>query len=134
MIEHSAGGLVVRGDEILMIRDRFSRWTFPKGHIEGDETEAQAAIREVVEETGVRAAVDFEVGQMRYALPNGNEKQVTYYRMSFLGGEITPLRTEILDARWTSLAEAQALVESRGYPGYLALMRRALDREGSHFS
>ena len=39
--------------QFLLIRDPYSNWGLPKGHIEGGETAAQAALREVEEETGL---------------------------------------------------------------------------------
>lgn len=45
-----------RGDEaldFLLIRDPYNNWGLPKGHIEGGETPAEAALREVSEETGL---------------------------------------------------------------------------------
>ncbi|HEX2203902.1 MAG TPA: NUDIX hydrolase [Longimicrobium sp.] len=57
VVETSAGGVIYRwrGEEahILLIRDRYSHWGFPKGHLEGEETAADAALREVEEETGL---------------------------------------------------------------------------------
>jgi 8-oxo-dGTP pyrophosphatase MutT (NUDIX family) len=37
----------------LLIRDSYNNWGFPKGHLEGDESPAQAALRETAEETGL---------------------------------------------------------------------------------
>jgi 8-oxo-dGTP pyrophosphatase MutT (NUDIX family) len=55
--ETSAGGVVFRRDGartlVLLIRDRHNNWGFPKGHIERGEEPAQAALREVREETGL---------------------------------------------------------------------------------
>lgn len=53
----AAGGIVVndRG-EWLMIR-RNGRWDLPKGHVEPGESMEVCAVREIVEETGVRAEV-----------------------------------------------------------------------------
>lgn len=53
----SAGGVVVRHGDcplFLIIRDSYKNWGFPKGHIEPGEAAADAALREVNEETGVR--------------------------------------------------------------------------------
>ena len=52
--QHSAGGLVVRGKEILLIElDGGRRWQLPKGHLEAGESVLDAAHREVLEETGI---------------------------------------------------------------------------------
>ena len=59
--EYSAGGVVIHRQagesRCLVIRDGHRNWGFPKGHIEPGETAERAAIREVVEETGIREPV-----------------------------------------------------------------------------
>jgi 8-oxo-dGTP pyrophosphatase MutT (NUDIX family) len=57
-LEVSAGGIVFRrlpgeGAKYLLIRDSYNNWGFPKGHLEGNESPAEAAIRETAEETGL---------------------------------------------------------------------------------
>jgi 8-oxo-dGTP pyrophosphatase MutT (NUDIX family) len=56
--ETSAGGVVFRRDpegraRYLLIRDSYRNWGFPKGHLEPGEPPADAARREVAEETGL---------------------------------------------------------------------------------
>src|SRR2546429_747130 len=58
----SAGGVVLRrGPEgqpsFLLIRDSYRNWGFPKGHLEPGEPPADAARREVAEETGLKDLV-----------------------------------------------------------------------------
>ena len=61
-LEVSAGGIVFRrvpgeGARYLLIRDSYKNWGFPKGHLEGSESPAEAAARETAEETGLRHLV-----------------------------------------------------------------------------
>jgi 8-oxo-dGTP pyrophosphatase MutT (NUDIX family) len=57
--EHSAGGVIMRSTNhpeqplVLLIRDSYDNWGFPKGHIEPGEPTDHAAVREVAEETGL---------------------------------------------------------------------------------
>lgn len=52
----AAGGVVRNGaDEVVMIC-RNGRWDLPKGHREENESMAECAVREVAEETGVKAS------------------------------------------------------------------------------
>ena len=57
-IEVSAGGVVYRREpsgavRYLLIRDPYAHWGLPKGHLEDEETPAEAALRETAEETGL---------------------------------------------------------------------------------
>jgi 8-oxo-dGTP pyrophosphatase MutT (NUDIX family) len=61
-LEVSAGGIVFRrvpgeAPRFLLIRDSYNNWGFPKGHLEGDESPAEAALRETAEETGLARLV-----------------------------------------------------------------------------
>jgi 8-oxo-dGTP pyrophosphatase MutT (NUDIX family) len=58
-LEVSAGGIVFRripgeAPRYLLIRDSYNNWGFPKGHLEGEESPAEAALRETAEETGLQ--------------------------------------------------------------------------------
>jgi len=59
-IELSAGGVLYRRSaddtlEVLLIRDSYGNWGFPKGHVEANESLQEAAIRECEEETGLKS-------------------------------------------------------------------------------
>jgi len=55
--EKSAGAIIFRKENnlnyYLLLHYPSGHWEFPKGHIEGGESEEQATIREVFEETGL---------------------------------------------------------------------------------
>jgi 8-oxo-dGTP pyrophosphatase MutT (NUDIX family) len=73
-VEISAGAVLVRlaGDklEALVIRMRDNVYELPKGHVEPGESHAQAALRELREETGAGCPVDLpqELGSVQYPL------------------------------------------------------------------
>jgi 8-oxo-dGTP diphosphatase len=65
---------------LLVHHNATGKWMFPGGHVDPDETPAEAALREVFEETGVRAQVD---GQAELDLP-----EMTWQPSPWLTAEI----------------------------------------------
>lgn len=53
IFQKAAGGIVCTPQSILAI-ERLNKWDLPKGHVEPGETDPEAAIREVQEETGLQ--------------------------------------------------------------------------------
>ena len=110
--QHSAGGVVVRRDEVLLIATREgTRWQLPKGRIEGTETPAQAAAREVEEETGVLGYVlEFlESIDFRYNRRNGRrvQKKIDLFLLGYRSGSEQDYDPkEVTEARWFSWDEA----------------------------
>ncbi|MBW6461467.1 MAG: NUDIX domain-containing protein [DPANN group archaeon] len=49
----TAGGIVVNDSKVVVVSQRGTSWSLPKGHIEPGEDKLQAAIREIEEETGI---------------------------------------------------------------------------------
>jgi 8-oxo-dGTP pyrophosphatase MutT (NUDIX family) len=76
---------------------RFNRggkleWCIPKGHLEANETNEQAALREVFEETGLKAEILDYLGEVSYQfLQGGNKinKTVHVYLMKQTGGDLS---------------------------------------------
>ncbi len=66
--ENSAGAIIYSENkdgvhEYLLLHYEAGHWDFPKGHVEENESEEQAARREILEETGIRASdLEFEMG------------------------------------------------------------------------
>jgi 8-oxo-dGTP pyrophosphatase MutT (NUDIX family) len=72
-VQHSAGGIVFRQRDhhldVVMIKDSYGKWTFPKGHTEPHETIEEAAKREISEETGIDQHLlitKLELGEIEY--------------------------------------------------------------------
>jgi 8-oxo-dGTP pyrophosphatase MutT (NUDIX family) len=72
--------------EYLLVEARRNRgvWVLPKGHIETGETPEVAAVREVQEEAGVRAAVVAQAGSSEYAV-DGQPVRTIFFLMRYQG-------------------------------------------------
>ena len=96
-----------------MHRPRYDDWTFPKGKVKSGETDEQAALREVEEETGLRCTLGPELEPTRYRDRNGRPKQVRYWLMEPVEtGKLPEFRPnhEIDELRWCSAADAGKLL------------------------
>jgi len=132
--ELSAGGVVVRDDQVVVIvptrraADGSSVLALPKGHVDPGESAIEAATREVREETGIVAKPVCELGQSRYWYRRDGRtvsKTVHFYLFSYLEGDTADHDDEVEQARWIGLAEAQ---QQLSYPAERDMVARALDR------
>jgi 8-oxo-dGTP pyrophosphatase MutT (NUDIX family) len=111
----AAGGLVTRetgeGVQVLLVhRPRYDDWSFPKGKLDAGESDEEAAVREVEEETGYRCRLLDEVGRRRYRDRHGRPKEVRYWRMNVIDEmPFTPNR-EVDERRWVTPHDAAALL------------------------
>jgi len=64
--EFSAGGVLIKNGSVLLIKNPAGVWTFPKGLVEERETPEEAAVREVLEETGIKGEIVDEIGEISY--------------------------------------------------------------------
>lgn len=119
-LEHSAGAALVRlgarGPELLALRVRARAYELPKGHLEPGESAAEAALRELAEETnllGVALALA-PVGELRYELEpaaSGRCKHVVYFVCVVVSGEVAfgPCPSRTRERRWLTGDELDAL-------------------------
>ena len=126
--ETSYGGVVVRGDEVMVIVPRGRRRVLglPKGGPMDGETPEQTAAREVREETGITARVERRLGQVDYSYRRGGrriEKTVHFYLCVFEDGDTADHDHEVDDARWIPLREARRRLS---YPGERRMIEQAL--------
>jgi 8-oxo-dGTP diphosphatase len=110
----AAGGVLVREHEgrpqvALVHRPKYDDWSLPKGKLDPGEGWEEAALREVMEETGLRAELEREVASSRYVDGKGRDKLVRYWRMRPIGGRFEP-GTEVDELRWLEPDEAEALL------------------------
>ncbi|WP_243030821.1 NUDIX hydrolase [Thermus altitudinis] len=123
-MELGAGGVVFNEKgEVLLLRDRMGFWVFPKGHLEPGESLEEAAVREVLEETGIRAEVLAPLFPTRYVNPKGVEREIHWFLMR---GEGEPrLEKGMSGLGWFSPEEARSLLS---FPEDLRLLEVALER------
>jgi 8-oxo-dGTP pyrophosphatase MutT (NUDIX family) len=120
--EFSAGGVVVRNmrgrSYIAAIRLKDGRvLALPKGHIDPGESAAEAAAREVREETGVDASLVEKIDDIRYWYVRGGKrvlKVVSFFLFRYRSGSVKNHDHEVLSAEWVPLAEAPRLLSYRG--------------------
>ena len=125
--EKSCGAVVFTrfGGEIrfLIVQEASGAYSFPKGHVEGDETEEQTAVREIREETGLlpvflpgfRETDEYDLSEKP-----GTHKQVVYFLSEF-GNEPLVLRQgEIRKILLLPYAEALRLFQHEGTRRVLA--------------
>ena len=136
----AAGGAVWRrvptGVEVVLVhRPAYDDWAFAKGKLEPGETDEEAAVREVREETGLPCRLGTELPSTTYIDGQGRPKMVRYWSMTVVRGPVVggvargvaptvagsfgdspsdaPLapepkaRREVDDVRWFSLEDAR---------------------------
>lgn len=134
--ELSAGGVVYRRDEDaidLALAARRTRrgqlaWGLAKGAIEQGESDEQAAVREVLEETGLEAEVEADLGDIRYFYVWEGvrvRKRVHFFLMHATGGDVANHDSEMEDVRWFPLRTA---IKRAAYKGEREVIERAAKR------
>jgi 8-oxo-dGTP pyrophosphatase MutT (NUDIX family) len=114
----SAGGVVYRKKasvvEIAIIKvGPILRWQLPKGIVDKGETPAEAAVREVREETGLSAKIERPLEKIEYWYVSGGKtgkvryhKFVHFYLMKYRSGSTDHHDDEVLEARWVPIIDA----------------------------
>lgn len=133
--EFSAGGVVLNdAQEIVVIvptrraADGSTVLALPKGHPDGRESPAEAALREVREEAGVEAEIVGSLGEVRYWYQRGGRriaKVVQFFMLRYVSGDLDDHDHEVEYARWVPAIEA---AETLTYAGERDMVREALSR------
>ena len=119
----SAGGVIIREEKgkpfVLLIKDSYGHWTWPKGHLEGKETPEEAAVREIAEETGLdNVKIIEKLGEQKYRhVLHGTKifKTVYIFLVQCFGeGSLKIQTSEIASGEWFSPQDALKTIEYRG--------------------
>ena len=118
----AAGGVVYRhgdiGPEIVLVARRRERlWALPKGRLEESETVEEAALREVLEETGLLTAIVSTLGTVNYSFMTSKgqhvDKTVHHFLLEPIGGNFDDHDDEFDHVGWYELYDAQRRLTHR---------------------
>ncbi|NQT90027.1 MAG: NUDIX hydrolase [Candidatus Omnitrophica bacterium] len=130
--EFSAGGVIIRGSRnepmVLLIKDSYGHWTWPKGKLKSGESPKDAAIREIWEETGLKDIELIEsLGKTEYSCRRqGRQIFKTVHLYLFWqrsGEELKIQHDEIQEGAWFTPDEALDKIE---YDGAVELLKKAI--------
>ena len=138
----SCGGVVIFRGKILLLyknyKNKYEGWVLPKGTVEAGEEYPDTATREVLEETGVKAAIIKYVGKSQYSftVPEDTvEKDVHWYLMMADSYYSKPQREQyFVDSGYYKYHEAYHLLKfpnekqilEKAYNEYLELKKSNL--------
>ncbi len=100
-----------RAEVLLVHRPKYDDWSFPKGKLHAGEQAPAAAVREVLEESGIRIRLGLPLPAVRYPLAGGAEKVVRYWAATSLhppdaGDPPFEPNREVDERGWFGLREA----------------------------
>lgn len=115
-MEKSCGAIIWREQSgkphvLVLKHQNGGHWAFPKGHMEGRETEEQTALREIMEETGLKVKLDPSFRRVVTFSPKPRVmKDVVYFAAKPTGGRLKRQEAEVVELRWLKLGEALKLI------------------------
>ncbi|MBQ3940373.1 MAG: NUDIX domain-containing protein [Oscillospiraceae bacterium] len=134
--EKSCGAIVYRrfhgNIEILLIKHVNSgHWSFPKDHVEGDETELETARREIKEETGLDVILDQTFREtVTYSPRRDTQKIVVYFLALARNYDFVPQEEEIAEIRWVDIVRANSLLTYENDKTIVTKARAAIRQNG----
>jgi len=118
------------GFEVLLIRHKRGRsWTFPKGHMEENETERQTARREVLEETGLTVQLDKQFRKTISISPKPGVQKTVVIFLGLASGNVKKQDAEIEDAQWFTYEEAMRQIKFASSRRVLEYAKKAIESE-----
>ena len=107
-----------------MVFETYSKcWSLPKGHMEAGETDVQAALRELYEETGLTAKLDTtRTAFMEYPISSFARKQVVFF-LGEVAGVPKVREGEIDKYKWVTAEELKDYLFPDTYEACKTLLR-----------
>lgn len=134
--EKSCGAIVCHRDnddiKILILKHRLGgHWSFPKGHVEKNETERETATREVREETGLSVRLMDNFREMvSYSPKPGVSKDVVYF-LGYADDAHTVMQVEeVGEILWVDIKEAHEFLTYYNDKQLLRSAKKYIQRNG----
>ena len=110
-----AGGILKNEDNVALVKNiRAGFWGFPKGRIEKNEKPADAARREVFEETGIKdIRIVKSLGSYKRAAADGKPVLLNNHMFLFSTRQekFMPLEGHALDTQWVPIDKVDSYLE-----------------------
>lgn len=133
----STGGIVInKNDKVLVVSQHGTSWSLPKGHLDEEESEIEAATREIYEESGIKKLeLVKKVGSYkRYKIAeDGTEdrtelKNITIFLFKTIEEVLKPIDPENPEARWVDKNDvAELLTHPEDKEFYLQAIKKLID-------
>jgi len=128
MKEKSCGAIVYKKEngelKFLLVHQNNNNYSFPKGHMEENETELETALREIKEETNLDVEIDTDFRhQVTYLVESRNVmKDTVYFLATPKSDDLKPQEGEILNCDWYSYEETN---KNLNYPDLKEILESA---------
>lgn len=110
----AVGGFVTNNyNEVLLVKSPWRGWEFPGGMVEQGESLQEALVREIIEESGVRATINGIIGIYKNI---ENDIVNIDFRCTFESGELSTSE-ESVEVGWFSIDDAKKMIT---YPLYIS--------------
>lgn len=118
-----AGGVVFHEDSVFLLKNEKDEWVMPKGLILSDENPQDAALRRVLEETGIKAEIVDQAGRTYYEFYSITRKMPVCNRIAWY-----VMKADSVDFR---VAESNKYTEAGFYPILDAIERVTYSQDKS---
>lgn len=127
--EITAGGIVFNGDRVLVLRNWKGVRVFPKGHVELGESREQAALREVLEESGLRARIVGSAGMSSFHfysyIDRAVHRKIVYWFEMETADTVVTVNRELESGAFFPAKQALSLLS---FPNDVANLNAILER------
>lgn len=113
--EKSCGAIIIKRNsgkiETLLIQMLGGHWSYPKGHVEDNETEVETALREIKEETNLDVIIDTRFREITtYSPKPGVIKDVIYFLAFAKTLDVKVQEEEVANYEWIDINDAIKLI------------------------